>query len=207
VSFLTVPEAPDPDAAGVLILPDVRGLHPFYVELAERFARAGHPATAIDYTAEVLHTSVEEVQAGALAARDALRERGGDRPVVAVGFSSGGMQALLAATSPELDLAGVVAFSGTLDGAQRGLPSPADRATAMRCPVLALFGADDRSIPQDQIAGFGRALQAAGVDHHILVYPGAPHSFFDRASEKFPDASDDAWQRALAFVQRSGAAR
>src|SRR5688500_5091583 len=34
---------------GVVILPDVRGLHPYYVALAERFAEAGMPAVAIDY--------------------------------------------------------------------------------------------------------------------------------------------------------------
>ena len=40
------PEARDP---GVLIFPDVRGLYPFYMELAERFAHAGHHAIAFDY--------------------------------------------------------------------------------------------------------------------------------------------------------------
>src|SRR3954468_24686439 len=35
--------------AGVVILPDVRGLFRFYEELAERFAQAGVPAVAIDY--------------------------------------------------------------------------------------------------------------------------------------------------------------
>src|SRR5215218_10377316 len=34
---------------GVVVLPDVRGLFPFYQQLAERFAAAGHPAIAIDY--------------------------------------------------------------------------------------------------------------------------------------------------------------
>ena len=33
----------------MVVLPDVRGLHPYYVELAERFAEAGIPAVAIDY--------------------------------------------------------------------------------------------------------------------------------------------------------------
>src|ERR671929_1593229 len=35
--------------AGVVLLPDIRGLHPYYVALAERFAEAGLPAVAIDY--------------------------------------------------------------------------------------------------------------------------------------------------------------
>ena len=35
-----------------------------------------------------------------------------------------------------------------------------------------------------------------------MVYPGAPHSFFDRKQEQFAEASEDAWSRALAFVER-----
>lgn len=39
----------DPEAPGVVVLPDVRGLHPFYDQLAVRFADAGVHATAMDY--------------------------------------------------------------------------------------------------------------------------------------------------------------
>ena len=42
-------EAPEPSGRAVVILPDVRGLYPFYSELAERFAQAGHHAIALDY--------------------------------------------------------------------------------------------------------------------------------------------------------------
>jgi dienelactone hydrolase len=42
-------ESPEPRGRAVVILPDVRGLYPFYSELAERFAAAGHHAIAIDY--------------------------------------------------------------------------------------------------------------------------------------------------------------
>src|SRR5581483_7903090 len=37
--------------AGMVVLPDVRGLHHFYKELAERFAEAGLNAVAVDYFA------------------------------------------------------------------------------------------------------------------------------------------------------------
>ena len=38
-------QAPEGVEPGVVIIPDVRGLYPFYIELAERFAEAGHHAT------------------------------------------------------------------------------------------------------------------------------------------------------------------
>jgi carboxymethylenebutenolidase len=43
-------------------------------------------------------------------------------------------------------------------------------------------------------------LERAGVDHEIVVYPGAPHSFFDRKQEEFAAASTDAWTRTLDFL-------
>src|ERR1700710_1835363 len=47
-AFAAFPDEPAA-ATGVVVLPDVRGLFPFYEELALRFAERGHPAVAIDY--------------------------------------------------------------------------------------------------------------------------------------------------------------
>ena len=44
-------------------------------------------------------------------------------------------------------------------------------------------------------------LRAAGVDHRVVTYPGAPHSFFDRKAEEFADASAAAWQEILGFIR------
>src|SRR5213083_1626332 len=46
-AFAALPD--DPKPAGVVILPDVRGLYRFYEELALRFAERGYPAIAFDY--------------------------------------------------------------------------------------------------------------------------------------------------------------
>ena len=43
--------AATPSGAGMVVLPDVRGLHAYYKELALRFAEAGIDAVAIDYFA------------------------------------------------------------------------------------------------------------------------------------------------------------
>jgi carboxymethylenebutenolidase len=40
-----------------------------------------------------------------------------------------------------------------------------------------------------------------GKDYELIEFEGAPHSFFDRKQEEFRAASDDAWQRTLAFIQ------
>jgi len=148
-------QAPDSGGSGVVILPDVRGLYPFYSELAERFAQAGHDAIAIDYFGRsaglgprgedfeymphVQHLKVPQVQADAAAAIDALRERTGVAQVATVGFCLGGLQSFLAGADLE-GLAAVVGFYGVLDGSRFGIPGPLERAGDMRCPLLGLFG-------------------------------------------------------------------
>src|SRR5436190_5094019 len=212
-------QAPEGRDVGVVILPDVRGLYRFYEELAERFAQAGHHAIAIDYfgrTAglgprgedfdympEVAKTRVEQVQDDAKAALDALRERTGVRGAVAVGFCFGGAQAFYAAASDELALDGVVGFYGVLE--REGRPRPADLAADMRCPVLGLFGGADQAIAPEHIERFGRALEEAGVEHELVTYPGAPHSFFDRKFEEHAAACEDAWRRVIEVLGKVGA--
>ena len=207
--------SPDPRAIAVVVLPDVRGLYRFYVELAERFAQAGHSAIAIDYFGRtaglgsrgedfgymehVAQTSVEGVQADAAAAIDALRERAGARRVATVGFCFGGTHSFLAAQNADLGLDRAVGFYGSLT--ERPIrPSPIPTAVDTSCPVLGLFGGADENIPQSQIDEYAKALGEAGVEHELITYPGAPHSFFDRKYDEFAEACEDAWRRALAFL-------
>jgi carboxymethylenebutenolidase len=209
-------ESPEPRGRAVVILPDVRGLYPFYSELAERFAAAGHHAIAIDYFGRtaglgprgedfeymphVQKTRPEQVQADAGAALAALRERTGAEGASTVGFCFGGTQSLLASTSEALGLDGVVAFYGGLSPERWGENSPIHRARDMRGPVLGLYGGADQGIPPEQLEAFERSLADAGVEHEIVTYPGAPHSFFDRRYEEHADACADAWRRVLAFL-------
>jgi len=205
---------------GIIVLPDARGLYPFYERLAERFADAGHHALAIDYFGRTAGIGVRDdefdfmphlveveapnVQAEITAAIDELRTRTGATSFVTVGFCFGGSNSFLAATNGELGLAGAVGFYGGLDPAGFGMkiPSPVDLAPETKAPVLGLFGGGDPSIPQDRIDEFAQGLRSSGVDHEIHVYPDAPHSFFDRSYDEWQDACADAWNRVLDFIER-----
>jgi carboxymethylenebutenolidase len=211
-------ESADPNGGpAVVIFPDVRGLYRFYIELAERFAQAGHHAIAIDYfgrtagTGErdgdwdymphVDQTRLAQVQADADAARAAVIERTDATSFVTVGFCFGGSQSFMAATSAELALDGAVGFYGSLVPRREGAPEPIEHAPQTRCPVLGLFGGADPAIPPEEVEMFDRALDGAGVEHEIVSYPGAPHSFFDRSQAEHAEASADAWRRVLEFLR------
>ena len=65
-------------------------------------------------------------------------------------------------------------------------------------------GGEDQGIPASAVEELDHKLDQASVPHRLNLYPGAPHSFFDRHMEKFATESEDAWRQMLAFI-RSGA--
>lgn len=203
--------------AQVVIFPDVRGLHSFYKELADRFAEQGIKALAIDYFGRTAGLTprdegfeyaphVEQMRFGTFqsdvsAALDHLRLReGGDRSTFIVGFCRGGSLALLTATR-HLGVAGVVGFYAGLSREFDTVGTVLDQAANIRCPVLGLFGGADRGIPREQVDTLNRKLDDAKVEHEIVIYPGAPHSFFDRKATEYAEASADAWTRVLEFMK------
>jgi carboxymethylenebutenolidase len=67
--------------------------------------------------------------------------------------------------------------------------------------VLGIFGGADPHIPAESIAQFDAALAAANIAHELVIYPGAPHSFFDWGQSEYAQAADDAWRRVLRFIR------
>ena len=70
----------------------------------------------------------------------------------------------------------------------------------MKGAVLGLFGGADEGIPAADIQRFDETLANAGLEHELITYPGAPHSFFDRKYEEFAKESADSWARIVAFI-------
>jgi carboxymethylenebutenolidase len=209
----------NPTGAGILILPDVRGLHPYYEELALRHAEHGIAAVAIDYFARtadshergdhfdyqghVARLTWPGIQADIRAGFEFLTSPAGGAPRASfvTGFCVGGRLASDAATL-ELGFSGVIAFYGWPTGEHRsGSPAPADLADKIECPVLAIYGGADQAITAEVRDAYDAALTKAEVEHRTVVYEGAPHSFFDRKADEFAEASKAAWNEELGFIK------
>jgi len=177
----------DPQAAGVVVLPDVRGLHPFYEDLAARFAEVGIHATAIDYfgrtaglderdedfdsKAHVPQVTTEGLRADVAAAIAYVRSEAGGaaQRVFTVGFCMGGRASFNQAGDQELD--GVIGFYGGPQGhGPEDDRAPVRLAPGYRCPVLGLFGGADEGIPRESIDRFHDTLDEAGVPNEMVVY-------------------------------------
>jgi dienelactone hydrolase len=208
-----------PSGAGVLVLPDNRGLSAFYERLTVRLAEQGHEALAIDYFGRTAGTGYRErgaefddveqrmVHLGKLT-RDALyadfdagieQLRATGRAVVSLGFCLGGRFACLTAAA-RFGLAGAIGLYGFPDPV-RGAPGPTQLAHELVAPILAMFGGADDGIPATVVNAFDGALTAAGVPHEIVTYPGAPHGFFEMEQREHLDAQADAWRRILGYLR------
>jgi len=207
-----------PNGAQIVIYPDVRGLHQFYKELALRFAEVGVTALAIDYFGRTAGLTarndefdfwphVQQLQFPALLAdaKAALAHLESGKPTFVVGFCLGGSVALMSSTQ-NLGLTGAIGFYAGLSRQLAGSDGTVlDESVKVRNPFLGLFGGADQGIPVEQVHTLDENLDKAGVEHQIVIYEGAPHSFFDRRATDYAEASADAWTKMLAFIQKHNA--
>src|SRR5919107_5193594 len=144
--FAAFAAMPDEAKAGIVILPDVRGLYRFYEELALRFAERGVAAVAFDYFGRtagaetrgddfeymphVEQTTQEGLQADVAAAVEYLR--GSCDSIFTVGFCFGGRNSWLAAAAGH-GLAGAIGFYGG-PGERNGQPGPTQLADRIEAP-------------------------------------------------------------------------
>ncbi len=215
-----VARAEKSNGAGMVVLPDVRGLFPFYEELAMRFAEQGINSVTFDFFGRtagvgkrdadfefmphVRQTKAEQINEDVRACVDFLRSPAGGSctSLFTVGFCFGGSNSWLQAAAGH-GLSGAIGFYGRPGPAfADGSTGPAARATDFECPILGLMGGADQGIPAEAVDEYKAALTAAGVEHEVITYPGAPHSFFDRTYEQHAEASADAWKRCLDFVEK-----
>ena len=192
---------------GVVVVHEWWGLNENVEAMARRLAAEGYAALAVDlYGGETATTpdGAMSLMRTAMGREDALvenlrgahaylTERGAER-VGVVGWCFGGMWSLRAALAlPDRLNAAVVYYGRPV--------TDAGRLAALRMPVLALFGGADTSIPPDTVRAFRAALDAAGVENTVVVYPGAGHAFANPSGERYEaGAAEDAWARTTAFL-------
>jgi carboxymethylenebutenolidase len=200
--------------AGVVILPDVRGLHPYYEDLTERFAEAGYHAIAIDYfgrsaglgsrddsfdwKAHFEKVTSEGVAKDVHAAVTRLRadSQNSKLPVFTVGFCFGGANSWRQSGEGH-GLAGCIGFYGGRPMERAGAAIP-----KMSAPLLMLLAGADKGTPPAEFEEFAGLVRARGLEVESHTYPGAPHSFFDRSFAEHREACEDSWKRILEFTDR-----
>ncbi len=206
-SYLALPEGEGP-FPGVVVIHEILGLNENIREIADRFAREGYAALAVDlfFGANRVACMVRifygmllrPLQNGILAdLQEAIRFLGRQpeldaRRLGVVGFCMGGSYALQLACVEGRRLRAASVFYGVN-------PRPLD-AVAKACPIVGSY--PERDFTARAARQLEPLLEEHGVAHDIKIYPGARHSFFnDHGAAHDPQAAADAWGRMMSFFR------
>jgi carboxymethylenebutenolidase len=220
-AYFARPLGPGP-FPGIILIHHLPGWDAWYREITRKFAhhsylalspnlycRSGHGtpedvAAAVRGVGGVADDQVLGDVAGALAYLRSLPYSSGR--VAVFGTCSGGRHAFLAACRIPGFAAAVDCWGGRVVIAPEELTpkqpvAPLDYTADLGCPLLGLFGEDDRSPSPEQVARHEAALKQHGKAYVFHMYPGAGHGFFyyDRPNYR-QAAAVDGWQKVFAFL-------
>jgi carboxymethylenebutenolidase len=129
--------------------------------------------------------------------------------VGAIGFCSGGRHTyLVACRLPDLDAAvdcwgGQVVVDDPAQLSEQRPVAPLDLTPSLGCPLLGIFGNEDRNPTPDQVDRTEAALREHGKEYEFHRYDGAGHGFFavDRSAYR-PEQATDGWGKVFDFYGR-----
>lgn len=137
-----------------------------------------------------------------------LREHAtGNGKVAVIGFCSGGRQAVLAGCGLELDAAVDCYGAFVLDAPpaefKLNVASLQPRLADLSCPLLGLFGNDDKNPTPEEVTRFDELLTTLNKPHEFHRFDDAGHAFFavDRPAYR-PDAAVEGWRLVREFLGR-----
>lgn len=119
------------------------------------------------------------------------------------GYCMGGAIALrAAATFPDRVAAAASFHGGNL--ATEEADSPHRLAGRIKAKVLVAGADEDRSFPPEQKARLEEALNAAGVEAEVVIYPGAKHGYAPADMPAYDrEASERHWREMLALFDET----
>ncbi len=209
---------------GVVVIHHMPGWDDGTMEIARKFAHFGYVAISPDLqfregkgTPSANSASVREAGgmpddrtmgdvAGAityLRARPYLNGKVG-----IIGYCSGGRQVYLAACTLKGIDAAVDCYGGGVGAGSQGLTprqpvDPLDLTKNLSCPLLGLFGGDDKRPSPEHVALTEAELKKYGKTHEFHIFDGAGHSFFtvDGASYR-PAAAVEGWKFIFQWYEK-----
>ena len=218
---IAAPEPATSNGCAVIVIQEAFGVDAHIKEVTARFAEAGWLAVAphvfyrsgggtigYDDSEGMMRHLGALSDAGTLddidATIDLIAQRGiGPERIALVGFCLGGRVSFLVAG--ERGLGATVGFygGGIVNGRSESRPSLLGLAPTLKTPWLGIFGADDHTIPADEIDVLEGALSEAPVETQVVRYQGAGHAFLnDHKPGYAAEASAEAWDRTLAWLSR-----
>lgn len=219
-AYQAVSLAPGP-RGGVVWIHHMPGYDRETKEFVRRLAVSGYHTVAPNlYSREAPGAAPDDAAAAARAAGGVPDERlvgdvagaveqlrglpGANGRVGVIGHCSGGRHAYLAACSLPFDAAvdcyGAFIVEDPPEGMPKTMQPILNLAANLSCPLLGLFGREDRFPAPEGVAALDAELNRLNKPHEFHSYEGAGHSFFsvDRPAYR-PEAAVDGWRRIDEF--------
>ncbi len=223
-AYFARPLGPGPFPAIVLVH-HMPGWDEWYREATRKFAHHGYAALSPNLYFRAGHGTPEDVAAkvravgglpdeqvvGDLAgARQFLQSLpAGNGKVGIFGTCSGGRHAYLAACQVPGFAAIIDCWGGRVVMAPEDLTpkqpvSPLDYTAKLACPILGLFGNEDRSPSPEQVDRHEAVLKQLGKEYEFHRYDDAGHGFFYYDRPNYRQAQTlDGWQKIFAFLAKT----
>jgi len=193
---------------GIVMIHEWWGLNDNIKAMANQLAQTGYVVLAVDlYDGQVaqaperareLSSSLNQERAttNLRQAANYLRTNQQASKVASLGWCFGGGQSLQVSLSGE-PLDATVIYYGRLT-------SDKNQLSAIKWPVLGIFGAEDTSIPVESVNAFQQALNELGIRNEIHVYPGVGHAFANPSGQSYaPEETRDAWEKTVSFLDEN----
>lgn len=82
--------------------------------------------------------------------------------------------------------------------------SPIDYTKDLSCPILGIFGNDDKNPTREQVDQHEEELRKHGKEYEFHRYDGAGHGFFYYHAPGYRQAQAvDGWQKVFAFLEKN----
>lgn len=209
---------------GVVLVHHMPGWDEWYREATRRFAHHGYAALSPNLYFRAGHGTPQDVAArvraeGGVADEQVIGDLEGAMrylralPYVSgkigvFGTCSGGRHAFLAACRVQGFDAAVDCWGGRVVMSPDELTpkqpvAPIAYTADLSCPLLGLFGAEDRNPSPEHVAQLEEALKKHGKTYEFHMYPNAGHGFFyyDRPAYRQEQAVDG-WKKVFAFLAK-----
>jgi len=204
---------------GLLLIPHMPGWDEYCREAARRFTEHGYAVMCPDIyrsfgtgkpteisaaARENGGVSDDSVMADSQAVIDFLKQQPESNGKVGViGMCSGGRHTFLAACTLEGIDAAVDCWGGAGSGPVPGMKAPIDYAEGLDCPLLGIFGNEDRWPTPEQVDEMEEVLKKLGKDYEFHRYDGAGHGiwYYDKPMYRQEQAMDS-WNIACDFFDK-----
>ncbi len=122
-----------------------------------------------------------------------------------VGHCLGGRTSYLALVYNPVFMAAALLYHGNIFEARgAGMVAPVELTAKIHCPVLGLFGADDKNPSPEATGRLAEIFTGHGIRHEFHTYSDTGHAFqdFHDPGHYRQASADDAWAKLLAFLRR-----